>query len=143
MTNKNEPLHILNMATLLMNQVAYYDWLGSDMLILLRPLLISLFFAYLLRPKAAEVHIHMKEANDFVLDNEDDETLIDELDNSIVEQLKAREPGTSARMLTLALRSSYPELELADMDDRLHILQSKGLVSCFKGQLRAPLWIAS
>jgi hypothetical protein len=142
-------LTFVDKAALIVNQFIYYDWVTNYRwagLLLLRNLLLPLFFAYLFRPKAAEVHIHVKQQETDLhiqRENDDEESLLDELDNRIIEQLKKRESGTTARMLTLALRSSYPELELADMDDRLNILQSKGLVSGFKGQLRAPLWVAN
>ena len=141
------PLQFLDKTVLFINEIIYYDWCTNYHaigLVVLRNLLFPLFFAYLFRPKAAEVHIHVKQEQEHVIQREQDEeeSLLDELDNSIIEQLKKRASGTTARMLTLALRSSYPELELADMDDRLNILQSKGLISGFKGQLRAPLWIA-
>lgn len=141
------PLQLLDKTVLFINEFIYYDWRTNyrvPVLVLFRNILFPLFFAYLFRPKAAEVHIHVKQEQELHIqrEQEDDESLLDELDNSIIEQLKKRESGTTARMLTLALRSSYPELELADMDDRLNILQSKGLISGFKGQLRAPLWVA-
>ena len=141
------PLQFMDQAVLFVNEIIYYDWLTNYHAIghiVLRNLLLPLLFAYLFRPKAAEVHIHMKESDVSIQrEQEEDESLLDELDNTIIEQLKKRESGTTARMLTLALRPNYPELELADMDDRLNILQSKGLISGFKGQLRAPLWVAN
>lgn len=149
MNHNDMPLQLLDRAALIVNQFIYYDWATNYRgigILLLRNLLFPLFCAYLFRPKAAEVHIHVKQQEHELhiqREQDDDESLLDELDNSIIEQLKKRESGTTARMLTLALRSSYPELELADMDDRLNILQSKGLVTGFKGQLRASLWIAN
>ena len=149
MGHNDMPLKVLDQAALFVNHIIYYEWPSSYRaigMLLLRNLLFPLFCAYLFRPKAAEVHIHVKQQEHELhiqREQDDDESLLDELDNSIIEQLKKRESGTTARMLTLALRSSYPELELADTDDRLHILQSKGLVTGFKGQLRAPLWTAN
>jgi len=149
MGHNDMPLQLLDKAALFVNHFIYYQWPSNYRalaIIIFRNLLFPLFFAYLFRPKAAEVHIHVKQQEHEVhiqREQDEDESLLDELDNSIIEQLKKRESGTTARMLTLALRSSYPELELADMDDRLNILQSKGLVTGFKGQLRASLWVAN
>ena len=147
-----EPLQIIDTLAFFANSIMYYDWVNNfhyyrlDMYLMYSILPIML---YLLSPKAAEIHIHLKEKSDFIIEegdcegeDEDEEAdILDELDNTIIEQLLTRPSGTTARMLTLAIRAIYPEVELADMNDRLHVLQTKNIVTRFSGQLRASLWV--
>ena len=133
---------LLSIATVFLKRTIIRHW--PFILYVFRYLLIPLFFAFVFRPREAEVIIHVEHENfRTAQQDEEKETILDALDQRIIEQLKKRPSGTTARMLTLASRASFPEVELADMDDRLHALQSKGVVSVFKGQLRAPLWVSA
>jgi hypothetical protein len=135
----------MSIAVVFLKRTMIQNW--PFMLYVFRCLLLPLFFLYVFRPRDAEVIIHVRHEEAPVQaeeeDESDEETLLDALDQRIIEQLKKRPSGTTARMLTLAVRASYPEVELADMDDRLHALQSRGIVAVFKGQLRAPLWVSA
>jgi len=107
------------------------------LLILSQYTILPMFYAYLWRPAAPQVNIHLGR-NYAVTEAPKEEVELDSLANEILENLKRCPTGTSAKHLLRSLVPFYDDLELYAIHTRLADLQTNGLVrQCGQG-----LWIA-
>lgn len=117
--------------------------MGRMSWLILRHLLLPLFYAWLVRAPQAKVTVHIPNsavARDATA--KADETNLDPLNKEILSHLQNHPNGLSARQILQAMVVFHPTLELFDINGRLYTLNQNNLVSSLDGVGRAPLWIA-
>jgi len=113
--------------------------------ILLKYILLPMFYAYLLRQPTPQVNIHMPNGTQTPVvygSPSSQEMDLPQVEKDILSHLCNRPTGSTVRMILHNIQESYPEMGMTDVNNRLHILLGKNLVREVEGEVVTAVWVA-